>query len=512
MQEQEKKNRSEQLDTLTNVAQAGAATEVVQRYGSAGKEHWVAYSGVDNERGEQLKRGLKDIAKSKVNPNYKDTNIKQQAGYAAENKYTARQNAERIINKDKSRVHNTDVKGSGKYDPFFDHVITDKNGVVISQEQMKFVGNSPKSCLDKLASKKFKKYLDANAKITVPSDYYDGIIAEADKVIASTEEQLRHAQEQGNAELIQKLKERIAKYKKIRANVKNSGVSNKEAVEARLHPKLSTAKDIVKVSHRAGVEQAKYGAAIGGGMSLIRNVVAVVKGEKEPNEAALCVAKDTGQGAATAYMTAFAGSTIKGAMQNAGSKTTQVLAKTNLPGVLVTATVETSKTLKKYFCGEITGLDCLTELGEKGTSQLSAAMFATAGQLLIPIPVVGGMVGGLVGYALCSACYKELVGALQEAKLAHEERLRIEAECAEAIILISQYKKELDAAISAYLSDMRNTFDAALMQAQQAIWKDDIDYFISAANTMSVKLGRKPQFGNFSEFKTFMATPDALKL
>ena len=84
-------------DTYVNVALEGAAEEVVQRYGSAVKEHFVAYSGVDNETGEQLKKGLKDIAKSKINPDYAKTNIKQQAGFAAENKYTARQNAERII-------------------------------------------------------------------------------------------------------------------------------------------------------------------------------------------------------------------------------------------------------------------------------------------------------------------------------------------------------------------------------------------------------------------------------
>ena len=43
-----------------------------------------------------MQKGLKKIAKSNVNPNYKTQNIKQQAGFAAEVKYTARQNAEKL--------------------------------------------------------------------------------------------------------------------------------------------------------------------------------------------------------------------------------------------------------------------------------------------------------------------------------------------------------------------------------------------------------------------------------
>ena len=66
----------EKLSTLTNAVQSGAAAEVVQRYGSAVKEHFVAFSGADNETGERLKKGLKDIAGSKVNPKYEAQNLK----------------------------------------------------------------------------------------------------------------------------------------------------------------------------------------------------------------------------------------------------------------------------------------------------------------------------------------------------------------------------------------------------------------------------------------------------
>ncbi len=505
-------DKNEKIKTLENVALEGAATEVVQRYGSAAKEHFVVYTGKDNETGEQLKRGLKDIAKSKVNQDYKEANLKQQAGFAAEQKYTARQNAESIINKEKTRVHNTDVKGSGDYDQLFDHIITDENGIVISQEQMKFVGSNPKACLDKLASKKFQKYFDADATITIPSDYYDGIIEEANKSINSFEKQLKHAKETGNKELEKSLEEKIEKYKKIKESLKDSGVSNSEAMEARLHPKLSTAKDVVKVAHRAGVEQAAYGAAIGGGISFIKNTVAVIKGDKTPEEAGASLLKDTGLAAGTSYATAFSGTVLKGAMQNSESKMIQAVSKTNFAATVVTSILEVSKTMTSFIRGDIDGIQCLEELGEKGTSQLGAAMFAAAGQTLIPIPVVGGMIGSAVGYALTSACYGELLSALKDAKLAHEERLKIEKYCEEAIKMIIEYREQMNETVNKYLTDIRGTFDETIMLADKSIWQNDIDTFIDAANKMSIKMGRKPQFNNFKEFDSLMVSEEMIKL
>lgn len=90
-------NKKEKQESLDNAAQAGAASEVVQRYGSAAKEHLVAYTGIDNETGVELKKSLESISQNKINPDYQYNNIRQQSGYAAELKRTARHNAQNII-------------------------------------------------------------------------------------------------------------------------------------------------------------------------------------------------------------------------------------------------------------------------------------------------------------------------------------------------------------------------------------------------------------------------------
>lgn len=498
---------------IVNASIAGASSDAVQRYGSAVKEHVVAYSGKDNEAGTQLKKSLKGITEGKVNPDYQKQNLKQQAGFSAEVKESARANAEKKISGDTSRKARTDDLGRVN-DPLYDHVEIDASGNIIagSGSQMKFVGGNPKEALDKLASKKFSKYLEADAKIEVPSDYYEGIIKEADAQIAKLLKQVDAQLAKGNTETADALKKRISDYQKITQNLHKSSVSNDESMFARLHPKLSTAQDIVKVSHRAGVETAQIAGIIGGSVSIVQNLVAVVKDDIEIADATKNVAKDTATSLAVGYVTGFAGATIKGVMQNAGSGTIRVLSKTSLPGVVVTVAVSATKTMNRYFKGEITGLECFEELGEKGTGLISSSLFAVIGQAVIPIPVVGGLIGGMVGYAIASASYGTLLQALKDEKYAREERIRIEQACAEHIQMIRSYRAEIESTISTYLVNNIEMFHRSFDDIKQSLSIGNIDGFIAGTNAISSALGRTPQFDSISDFDAIMSSNTKFKL
>ena len=248
--EKEKENQERKLEGLRNAGIAGGAYETVQRYGAAAKEHYVAYSGQDNEAGKTLSKSLKSISKEKVNSDYKFQNEHQQAGFSAEVKDTARDNAERIINGDSNRTVRTDDIGRVN-DPLYDTVEIDANGNVIdgSGTQMKFVGASQSDptgegdaarALSKLQSKKFEKYLDADAKIKVPSDQYDKMIQEADDRIEKLAKQLEKQKASGNTEAAQKTQKQIENLQKIKKNLRKSYVSTVEAQFARNHPELST--------------------------------------------------------------------------------------------------------------------------------------------------------------------------------------------------------------------------------------------------------------------------------
>jgi hypothetical protein len=520
-----KVDKEERARTLENVALGGSAYEIVQRFGEANKEFLVGYSGIDNESGKIYSRSLKNISEYKVNPEYRKQNIKQQAGYAAEIKETSRENAERIIKGDKTRVVRTDdfearndrrfgKIGKGKtQDQLYDHAEFDANGNIVDASQMKFIGKDPQEAVEKLiSSKKYQKLYDNKVNIEVPSDYYDSMKQDISKKVAQLKKKELALKAREKHEDVQKIQQKIEKYKKLDKRLTKSNVSSKEAIEARLSHRLSTAKDILKTSHRAGVEAAKYGAAIGGGISVTRNIVAIIKGEKEPQDAVADVAFDTGTAALASYSTGAAGAVVKSFMGNASSELARDLSKTNLPATIVVATLEAGKTFKKFFNGEIDGVQCLEELGEKGVGMSSSAMFAVLGQMAIPIPLVGAMTGSMIGYALSSACYKELLGALKEAKFAHEERLRIEHNCEEAIEAIREYRAEMEGVISNYLKEHITSFHAAFDNIKIALEIGDVDGFIAGSNDITRKLGGSVQYNTMSEFDVLMESAEPLKL
>lgn len=551
---QGKKEKQRNRETV-NAGLAGVAGDVVDRYGSGVKEHIVAYTGTDNENfldletgklkprigkdagkaPHKLQRSLSSVAQSRRHsedsPYYK-TETKNQAGFDAEIKEVARRRAEEAIEGRKPSATRTDdlvaLDDNGKVvvdkygnpvrphanDQLFDitsEVDAQGNPVPGSSAQMKFVGSSPKAAVNKMLSKDYQKYIDNDVKMMVSSDYYDGVQSELDARISSLEEQIDTLESQGKTDVAAAQKAQLEKCRTLKRNLVKSKVSNEEAIEARNNPKWSTAKDIARVANRAGIEQAKMGAAIGGGMSLIRNLVSVCKNEKDAKEAALDVAGDTAQAAALSYATAFSGAVIKGSAQNSSSVLVRNLSKTNLPAYIATSTLEVGKTLKSYFSGEIDGVQCLEQLGEKGYGMVNSALYAAIGQVAIPIPVVGALVGSMLGYALSSASYGVLTQSLREAKMAREERIRIEAEVEESIAMLREYRAELEANISRYLKETRDFFDETFASMKSSFQTGDIDGYISATNAITRKMGKRPLYDSFSQFDSMMISDEPLK-
>ncbi len=518
----ESKKKVKEGEEVQNAGLAGAAFETVQRYGDAAKQHFVAYTGEDNETGKTLVKGLKSISEEKIHPDYVHQNISQQAGFAAEVKDVARKNAEKIIKGDDTRVVRTDDLGRVN-DPLYDTVTIDAHGNVIkgTEAQMKFLGASQSDptgegnaarALDKLLSKKFQKYVDADATIDVPSDQYKKMIIEADNKISDLTKKLKHQLAEGNLEQAEQIQEKIDKVRKVKGNLRAADVSSAEAKFARLHPELSTAVDVAKIANKAGMETAERSAIIGGSVSIVKNLVAVYKREEEPETAIINVAKDTATTAAVGYGTGFVGTALKGVMQNSSSEYLQGLSKTNIPATVAAMTVSAAKTLSRYINGEIDGVECLETLGEQGTGMISSAMYAAVGQALIPIPVIGGMIGGMAGYAISSASYKTLVESLKDAKLAKEEREYIEKICEEHIKMIREYRAEMEEIISTYLIESTNVFRDSFSGIKTALEIGDVDGVIDSTNAIAKMFGGQPTFSSFEEFEQKMLKGEEFKL
>lgn len=498
-------NKKKQKDTAENITISLSNAEIVERYGSAIKQFGVGYSGVDNEVGKTLTKSLKTISESKVHPNYQDANIKQQAGFSAEVLEVAKENAESIIEKRGRVASRSDDMGKVN-DPLNDIIITDSQGKIIEASQMKFVGRDGEELADKLMSNKYDKYIDSNEvnTISVPKDHYDDALQALKNKEESFNKQAQKLKELGKMEEAEQKLKQAKKAKIAQEKLKPAKSTSKEARDARENPLLETAKYELEYTHKAGMQGAQIGAAIGGGISVITNVFAVFKGEKEIEDALIDTGIDTAKAATMGYGSAAAGSLIKGTLQNVSSESLRAVSKTNAPAMVVAVAIETSKTLMRYCKGEIDGVECAQELGEKGCGMLASSAFATLFQIALPVPVVGAMVGGMIGYNLSTMFYKNLLGVFVSAKLAREERIRIERECEEAIKAIRAYRTHLENLATAYLKEHKKAFNIALADMHEAMQIGDIDAFIESNNTIIRKIGKEVQFENFEVIDNFM--------
>lgn len=266
----------------------------------------------------------------------------------------------------------------------------------------------------------------------------------------------------------------------------------------------SKVSNILKTGHeaaKAGSEQAGITTLT---ISGIMNIVAIIKGEKTTEEAVRDTAKDVGVAAGSGYVMGSGLTVVSHTLSDSSSELISNLAKSNIPGKVITAVVVTGNTLRRYGNGEISTEECLVELGDKGLNMLTMGYSMAVGQTLIPIPIVGGAIGALVGSMLTSSYYKNLINQLKSRELANEERKRIISECQRAAAQTRQYRIELEAYLQRYFMEYRQCFDDALSSIQFAFDIGDMDSVIAAANEITEKLGGSVKYRTVSEFKSFL--------
>lgn len=519
MTDKDMEEKDSEVSTLINVGVASANIDAVGRFGSASAEYVKSYTGVDNEMGKMLDKGLKGISTSKVHPDYAEQNIRQQAGFSAEVHKVASTNAENIIQGNPRRLSRTDDQPQlfGKNHPVYDHVEIDADGVVIpgSGSQMKFVTDY-ENLLKKIAqgrdgkSNDLSRYLDP--QLDLPSEQVEKAREFCTEQARKMRRQAERLEAIGKGELAARKRVAAENYEKLRSNIRDSGMTTDQAIFYRKHPVCGTAIDIATTGHRAGLTGAGYGAAIGGVISIVTNGIALYQGNKESEKALLDTIAGTSKAAAVGYGTAFVGATAKGIMQQSSSAAVRTLSRTSLPALAVSVCLEMGSAVTRYTRGEINGTEFLEVVGEKGSGMLAGGLGAMLGQIGIPIPIVGGLVGGMVGYMLSSMFYRDSLAAFQEADAAREDYLRIKAFCEEARANMEAYRLQFRACFSEWLQDRRAELTDCISRMDEAVETGQLDEFVSAANALAACMGTALQFATREEFDGFMTTDEILIL
>ena len=294
--------------------------------------------------------------------------------------------------------------------------------------------------------------------------------------------------------------------KEIQQEVEKTGLAAEKRNDIRL--KKAAVKNVVTTGHEAGIAGAQNAGITTLTMSGIMNLVSVIKGEKECNEAIEDIAKDSGKAAVTGYVMGGGLTVLTQTLPNVTPKLVTALAESNVPGKVITAITVTGDTLKKWGNGEITTQECIIQLGDKGLNMATMGYSMVVGQTLIPIPIVGGAIGAMVGSMLTSSYYHKLVDSLKRKELEHQERKRVIAECEAAKEQIKAFRIELERYLEKYLQEYRAYFDEILSSLELSYELGDADGVIAGANDIIRKLDGNVQYNTVEEFKSFLDSDD----
>lgn len=383
------------------------------------------YNGV--EQNEIKTRGLRDISKMKINLDFREQNIRQQSGFAAEVISTAKENLQAKIDGSDVVTYRADDLPDlfSKNDQYVDKVRINSKGDIVERVQTKFVGGNAAENFSKLMSPNFDKYFNEGKvdKIEIPSNYYDEIKTTLiPEKVAKLERQLERVTAEGKVEVAEGIQAKLERCKKIDSMLEKSTVSSDEARYARLHPKRYAAKlfvkDVVTAGHNAGVQSGLAAATLTLAMSTVENVKGYMNGDITAQEAFIDVAKDTGTAGGIGYGTAFLGTTVARGMSSSGHTLIRSLGKANLPAAVISFGIDSYDSIIDYAHGEIDGKELAVDLGESAVGTVGAMSGAAVGAAtgsIVPVvgTVVGGLVGGMVGYAVATGAYATAIEVAQ---------------------------------------------------------------------------------------------------
>lgn len=515
MKEKENKNK-DKVNIISGISQSN----LNQLHGEGASQILQAYKGIRiDSLGNEIAhhgRGLKQISEYEIDSKNSYGSYKQQAGFSGELIKEARDNKESILKGEESRTRTTD--GIGKTnDQYHDHIKVDRNGNVIegSGSQMKIKGKystdaeirkSSENIVQDMISKKWDKYQDS------PMDLPTEQVEYAKKFAQDKANELRKQADKyrtsGNENKALMLEDKAQKYEKARDNIRDSGVSSEDAMNARMNPEKFVKKEMINNCHNAGVQAAKSSFILSGAISGAQNIYSVVFEEKEMEDAIKDVAITTATSTVTGYVVGASGTAIKAMMHSSKNSIARTIGKSNAPTMISTGILEVGKSLTSYAKGEIDEEQLLVELGEKGTGMVAASYGTAIGTAILP--GLGSIVGGMVGYTVSSILYNGSLDALKSARISEERRIIIERVIEESIQRMKEHEREFKMKASSQLEYREVLFSDILNGMRNGILNDNIEDFFTNVNTLGKFFGFNLEFNTFDEFDDFMSDDDTI--
>ncbi|WP_195833979.1 hypothetical protein [Helicobacter pylori] len=145
-------------------------------------------------------------------------------------------------------------------------------------------------------------------------------------------------------------------------------------------------------------------------------------------------------------------------------------------------------------------------IGERKHQIFKRYSYGGIGQLAIPIPVVGALIGGFVGITMSKTFYDISLKTLKEAKEAHQKRIEIEKKCRESIRQLEMHQNQFKEVFEQYFHETTKFFNQSFDELERVLYVGDADLVIGANNKIQEGLGQKLPFCNKQECWNFITS------
>ncbi|BDT59691.1 hypothetical protein MasN3_31850 [Massilia varians] len=308
-------------------------------------------------------------------------------------------------------------------------------------------------------------------------------------------------------------------------NVTSGGTNYHEAVEATgvdAARKIATdfnRRAMLSEAHQAGMEAGAVGGALAGGVSGVAGLVRLARGNAEPGEILAQVAIDAAKGYTMSYASGALSKAATHAVREGftslggpeiGKAVSARFVKSNAHVALAAGIVQSGRSLARYLNGDIDEDELLSEVSHTAMTGASAFYYGALGQVMIPVPVVGALIGSTVGYFVGNMLHQSGLISLGETavvKVARERKERVEAMCLTAIPLMRAHRLEFDALIEEHFATRRRHLLSAFDALESAMVDWDGDRFLASLTALNEEFDASLPFGSQEEFDDMMGDP-----
>lgn len=239
----------------------------------------------------------------------------------------------------------------------------------------------------------------------------------------------------------------------------------------------------------------------------VNNLIQVANGDKEFNEAVKDMGEVTSKVVVRGGTVKVITTGINNVIRNGSSQlVNKIVANSNIIVKLINVALILKDSTFKFINGEISGKEFFKEIGEKGVELVASSMGAVVGQILIPIPIIGAMIGAIITSISCGEIFKSIKTLREhERKADYIEKL--------ANIALAEMKKQreiLEEIVEKELKVFDDSISNGFNQIYDSMISNDMEGFAGGLDTILSVFNETVMFKTREEFDDFFDDENAI--